>query len=180
MQSLNLLSLCSTLRSAEKSGDRDHEHAPAERRDAAAQGLLAPDPVRRAAHARAGHGRRTRRVLERLLDALFVRGHKVLVFLQFVTMLDVIEVCGIPFTRSNLINSLRTIGLGVRVQRLAIVSHQRLDRPTGVLRRDGPFPERRQRARCATSVPLEHSRRRARRQPDRSRHSRVLRPRLGA
>lgn len=31
-------------------------------------------------------------VLERLLDALFVRGHKVLVFSQFVTMLDVIEV----------------------------------------------------------------------------------------
>jgi ATP-dependent DNA helicase len=31
-------------------------------------------------------------VLERLLDALFARGHKVLVFSQFVTMLDVIEV----------------------------------------------------------------------------------------
>jgi ATP-dependent DNA helicase len=31
-------------------------------------------------------------VLERLLDALFSRGHKVLVFSQFVTMLDVIEV----------------------------------------------------------------------------------------
>lgn len=30
-------------------------------------------------------------VLERLLDALFARGHKVLVFSQFVTMLDVIE-----------------------------------------------------------------------------------------
>ena len=31
-------------------------------------------------------------VLERLLDELFARGHKVLVFSQFVTMLDVIEV----------------------------------------------------------------------------------------
>jgi len=31
-------------------------------------------------------------VLERLLDALFERGHKVLVFSQFVTMLDIIEV----------------------------------------------------------------------------------------
>lgn len=31
-------------------------------------------------------------VLERLLDELFERGHKVLVFSQFVTMLDVIEV----------------------------------------------------------------------------------------
>ncbi len=31
-------------------------------------------------------------VLERLLDALFARGHKVLVFSQFVTMLNVIEV----------------------------------------------------------------------------------------
>ena len=36
-------------------------------------------------------------VLERLLDALFARGHKVLVFSQFVTMLDVIEVSRIPF-----------------------------------------------------------------------------------
>jgi len=31
-------------------------------------------------------------VLKRLLEALFERGHKVLVFLQFVTMLNVIEV----------------------------------------------------------------------------------------
>jgi hypothetical protein len=31
-------------------------------------------------------------VLERLLDELFARGHKVLVFSQFVTMLNVIEV----------------------------------------------------------------------------------------
>jgi ATP-dependent DNA helicase len=31
-------------------------------------------------------------VLERLLEALFARGHKVLVFSQFVTMLDVIDV----------------------------------------------------------------------------------------
>jgi ATP-dependent DNA helicase len=36
-------------------------------------------------------------VLERLLDALFARGHKVLVFSQFVTMLDVIEVSESPF-----------------------------------------------------------------------------------
>lgn len=40
-------------------------------------------------------------VLERLLDALFARGHKVLVFSQFVTMLDVIEVSGIPFAYGN-------------------------------------------------------------------------------
>jgi ATP-dependent DNA helicase len=32
-------------------------------------------------------------VLERLLESLFERGHKVLVFSQFVTMLNVIEVC---------------------------------------------------------------------------------------
>jgi ATP-dependent DNA helicase len=31
-------------------------------------------------------------VLERLLDELFAHGHKVLVFSQFVTMLDVIDV----------------------------------------------------------------------------------------
>lgn len=37
-------------------------------------------------------------VLERLLDELFERGHKVLVFSQFVTMLDVIEVCPLPLS----------------------------------------------------------------------------------
>ena len=31
-------------------------------------------------------------VLERLLDALFARGHKVLLFSQFTTMLDIIQV----------------------------------------------------------------------------------------
>jgi ATP-dependent DNA helicase len=31
-------------------------------------------------------------VLERLLDELFARGHKVLLFSQFKTMLDIIEV----------------------------------------------------------------------------------------
>jgi len=35
-------------------------------------------------------------VLERLLDELFARGHKVLVFSQFVTMLNVIEVRSLP------------------------------------------------------------------------------------
>ena len=35
-------------------------------------------------------------VLERLLDELFKRGHKVLLFSQFTTMLDIIEVCVLP------------------------------------------------------------------------------------
>ena len=35
-------------------------------------------------------------VLERLLDELFERGHKVLLFSQFTTMLDIIEVCTLP------------------------------------------------------------------------------------
>jgi len=39
-------------------------------------------------------------VLERLLEALFERGHKVLVFSQFVTMLNVIEV-GVPTLSSR-------------------------------------------------------------------------------
>ena len=40
-------------------------------------------------------------VLERLLDELFARGHKVLVFSQFVTMLDVIEVYADPLLRAT-------------------------------------------------------------------------------
>ena len=35
-------------------------------------------------------------LLEQLLDELFERGHKVLLFSQFTTMLDIIEVCTIP------------------------------------------------------------------------------------
>jgi SNF2 family DNA or RNA helicase len=42
-------------------------------------------------------------VLERLLDALFARGHKVLVFSQFVTMLDVIEVSESPLHAATLL-----------------------------------------------------------------------------
>ena len=40
-------------------------------------------------------------VLERLLDDLFARGHKVLVFSQFVTMLNVIEVRSLPASRTS-------------------------------------------------------------------------------
>ena len=47
-------------------------------------------------------------VLERLLDALFARGHKVLVFSQFVTMLDVIEVKQIPFACGRLADRARS------------------------------------------------------------------------
>jgi ATP-dependent DNA helicase len=65
-------------------------------------------------------------VLERLLEALFERGHKVLVFSQFVTMLNAIEVMSVPlFRRARFVHEPTTamIGLGTRVQELAIVSH---------------------------------------------------------
>jgi len=45
-------------------------------------------------------------VLERLLDELFRRGHKVLVFSQFTTMLDIIEVRSLIISRVSLIISL--------------------------------------------------------------------------
>jgi ATP-dependent DNA helicase len=55
-------------------------------------------------------------VLERLLEALFERGHKVLVFSQFVTMLNVIEVCVIPFFFLILLTVVVTLaGLGSRI-----------------------------------------------------------------
>lgn len=77
-------------------------------------------------------------VLERLLDELFERGHKVLVFSQFVTMLDVIEVCVIYplklpiqvhfvlWLTAGVVSSL-DVGLGNRVQRLAALPHRRFD-----------------------------------------------------
>lgn len=55
-------------------------------------------------------------ILERLLDELFARGHKVLVFSQFVTMLDVIEVRSItPLLRRLLMYDDAIAGLGMRV-----------------------------------------------------------------
>lgn len=55
-------------------------------------------------------------ILERLLDELFARGHKVLVFSQFVTMLDVIEVRSItPLLRRLLMYDDAIAVLGMRV-----------------------------------------------------------------
>ncbi len=57
-------------------------------------------------------------VLERLLDELFARGHKVLVFSQFVSMLDVIEVrpsLSIPMVLCTHLNMILAVGLGVPV-----------------------------------------------------------------
>lgn len=58
-------------------------------------------------------------VLERLLDELFARGHKVLVFSQFVTMLNVIEVRSPPadsaFTSFCSCVMMPLAGLGARV-----------------------------------------------------------------
>ena len=122
-------------------------------------------------------------VLERLLDALFARGHKVLVFSQFVTMLDVIEVSRswLPLVlRHLLIGDNATAGLGARVQALATVPHRRFDRPVGTPRGDESLPRGRQRARRATPLPSEHACWWAGHQPHRCRHRRVLRSGLGA
>jgi len=48
-------------------------------------------------------------VLERLLDELFRRGHKVLVFSQFTTMLDIIEVRSLIISRVSLIISFHCV-----------------------------------------------------------------------
>lgn len=123
-------------------------------------------------------------VLERLLDALFARGHKVLVFSQFVTMLDVIEVIrSLSRPRFCVIYSwamMQTAGLGTRVQALVAVSHRRFDRPVGTPRGDESLPGGRRQARRATPVPSEYSRGWTGYQPHRSRHRRILRSGLGA
>jgi ATP-dependent DNA helicase len=52
-------------------------------------------------------------VLDRLLGELFKRGHKVLIFTQFTTMLDIIEVCPCKFIGIfRLIDPLGLPGLG--------------------------------------------------------------------
>ena len=84
-------------------------------------------------------------VLERLLEALFERGHKVLVFSQFVTMLNVIEVVSISlFRRARFIHGRTTamIGLGTRIQELAIMPHRRFDGPVGTPCGDESLPRR--------------------------------------
>jgi hypothetical protein len=117
-------------------------------------------------------------VLERLLDALFERGHKVLVFSQFVTMLNVIEVKPFLLFGCAAICSSRTTGmvtgLGARVQALAIMPHRRVDGPVGTPRGNESFPRRRRQAGCPTALPSEHACGWARHQPHGSGHRRVL------
>jgi len=91
-QSLN--SLCVGWRS-----EGDQQHAPARTIVMQLRKVCsAPDPVRRATHAQQAvdeslvDASGKMMVLERLLDELFARGHKVLVFSQFVSMLESFEV----------------------------------------------------------------------------------------
>ena len=61
-------------------------------------------------------------VLERLLDALFARGHKVLLFSQFTTMLDIIEVRCLPPLHLIVVRideTMASTGLGGRAQGVA-------------------------------------------------------------
>ena len=61
-------------------------------------------------------------VLDRLLVELFKRGHKVLLFSQFTTMLDIIEVRCPPLCVTDiprLLTMMGTVGLGGRAQGLA-------------------------------------------------------------
>ena len=58
-------------------------------------------------------------VLERLLVELFRRGHKVLLFSQFTTMLDIVEVC-IPVKCYT--GAYRIAGMGRKLQRVEYMS----------------------------------------------------------
>src|SRR6266704_4863054 len=99
------------------------------------------------------------------LEALFERGHIVLVFLQFVAMLDVIEV-SVPTLIRNIFSwTMGMTGLSAQVQTLVIMPHRRFDGPIGTLCGDGPFPTRRRQARRPTALPSEHSYAWARHQP---------------
>lgn len=65
-------------------------------------------------------------VLDRLVTELFKRGHKVLLFSQFTTMLDIIEVRPKGRSYRVLDNALihLHLGLGKRIQRLAALSNR--------------------------------------------------------
>src|SRR6266581_8040604 len=82
-------------------------------------------------------------VLEQRLEALFERVHIVLVFLQFVAMLDVIEVSVPTLIRDIFSWTMGMTGLSAQVQTLVIMPHRRFDGPIGTLCGDGPFPTRR-------------------------------------
>jgi ATP-dependent DNA helicase len=62
-------------------------------------------------------------VLDRLLGELFKRGHKVLLFTQFTTMLDIIEVCPCAFIGIFHIDSSGLPGLGRRIQGVEYLPH---------------------------------------------------------
>jgi hypothetical protein len=63
-------------------------------------------------------------LLNRLLDELFERGHKVLVFSQFTTMLDIIGTHSVAQWPMQLTSNR---GLGGRIQGMEYMSHRRQD-----------------------------------------------------
>jgi hypothetical protein len=123
-------------------------------------------------------------ILERLLDALFARGHKVLVFSRFVTMLDVIEVSRSALRVATLLIDHDRAGRTstTRAGHCAECAASTARRAHWNAAQRWIFSRRaaaRQTHRASSSY-CKHARRRARYQPDRSRHDRILRRGLGA
>jgi hypothetical protein len=102
-------------------------------------------------------------LLERLLDELFRTKHKVLLFSQFTTMLDIIEVCvlGIsPSSRTSLMHSALMTDLGDRSQGVADLPYRWVDEPAGASRADEFVPESGGQGGCAGLVLVEYACRR--------------------
>lgn len=78
-------------------------------------------------------------VLDRLLGELFKRGHKVLLFSQFTTMLDVIEVitpCWPLFPHRCALPRYPPTGMGLFVQVMVDLSYRWVDGAAGAKSRD--------------------------------------------
>lgn len=106
-------------------------------------------------------------VLERLLDELFARDHKVLLFSQFTTMLDIIQASVTSRLIFPALLTSASVGLGPGAQALAGVPHRRQHGHGVAPGGHQALPGRRGRARCAAALPPQHALRRPRYQPSR-------------
>lgn len=99
-------------------------------------------------------------VLDRLLTELFKRKHKVLLFSQFTTMLDIIEVRPLCCSVCNFLLPAevhRKIGLGNGVQVVAALSNRWEQSAARTAQPGGPVPERRGRPGRALPFPPQHA-----------------------
>lgn len=117
-------------------------------------------------------------LLNQLLDELFRRKHKVLLFSQFTTMLDIIEVCTSPQYDMEYPQNV-SAGLGKGTQALGDLQNRWVDAHVDTKGGGPTLPNWRRRSRRAEAVLVEYPGGWTRAELGCGRHSYILRSRLG-